>query len=269
MIGAATLSAASAAAQETFPVWWSPEFGVDSRAEIRARLAAPLPANIRITLRRRFDRATHHYTRERDQEPVATCNDYLSLRRASYTARSFEDAPEAYALRRKCYPLWALLRAEPARTSHVRTFKMADDAFDYLPPVLAGYCKGFPALAEANREGVPWSHFFSGESRVERKTFARSEETFMEQIFIDGDLWSEKMFSIIGRGDFDGDGQDDLLVKKETVHVGLGIGTDLDSLFLLTRNAPDKVLRATESISPLGSVHRSCFVDPARLLPRR
>ncbi len=261
VIGAST---AAATAQERFPVWWSPEFGVDSRADIERRLSEPLPAELRITLGRRSYEVNPH-----ELGPVATCNDYIRFRADGFVAKSVETVTTAYILRRRCYPLWALLRAEPARTSHVRSFKMADDAFDYLPPVLIGDCRRMHALAEANRAGVSWSRFFSGKSRVERKEFARSGETFVEQIILDGELWSEDVFSIIGRGDFDSDGQDDLLVKMETVHVGLGIGTDLNSLLLLTRNGPTEVLRATEAFSPFGSVGRACFIDRDRLRPRR
>ena len=269
-IGAAALVAAAllavigaSTAQEKFPVWWSPELGVDSRAEVERRLSERLPADLRITLgRQRYEVNPH------EQGPVDTCNDYIRFRADGFVAKSADDHPAAYALRRKCYPLWALLRAEPARISHVRSFKMANDAFDYLPPFLFGACRGIPAFAEANRAGVPWNRFFESETRADRKSFTRGGETFVEQIILDGELWSEDVFSIIGRGDFDGDGQDDLLVRMETVHVGLGIGTDLNSLFLLTRNGPTEVLRATESFSPFGSVGRACFVDPAYLRPR-
>ncbi len=260
VIGAST---AAATAQERFPVWWSPEFGVDSRADIERRLSEPLPAELRITLGRRSYEVNPH-----ELGPVATCNDYIRFRADGFVARSADDHAAAYALRRRCYPLSALLRAEPARTSQVRSFKMADDAFDYLPPFLFGACRGVPAFAEANRARVPWNRFFKSETRADRKSFTRGGETFVEQIILDGELWSEDVFSIVGRGDFDGDGQDDLLVKMETVHVGLGIGTDLNSLLLLTRETPDAVLRAAVSFSPFGSVGRACFVDPAYLRPR-
>ena len=264
VIGAAALSAVSGAAQETFPVWWSPEFEVDSRTEIERRLSEPLPPELRITLRR-----NSYELNPREQGPVDTCNDYIRFRADGFVAKSVETATGAYTLRRRCYPLSALLRAEPARTSHVRSFTMDADALDFLPPFLFGACRGIPAFAEANRAGVPWSRFFRSEAGDETKSLTRGDDTFVEQIILDGELWSEDVFTIIGRGDFDGDGQDDLLVKKETVHVGLGIGTDLNSLFLLTRDSPTEVLRATESFSPFGIVGRACFVEPSYLRRRR
>ncbi|MCH8182774.1 MAG: hypothetical protein IID55_06295 [Proteobacteria bacterium] len=150
---------------------------------------------------------------------------------------------------------------------------MTDDAFDYLPPLLAGFCSFVPRFAEANRAGVPWSQFdFEEPHPAETKVFARDDNTFVEQSFLDGELWTEDVFSIIGRGDFDSDGQDDLLVQRELVQIVtdplLRLGTGLDSLVLLTRNAPAGVLRATASFSPFGSVARACFVDPAYLRPR-
>ena len=274
-IGAAALLAAgslavigASTAQEKFPVWWSPELGVDSRAEIERRLSERLPADLRITLgRQRYEVNPH------EQGPVDTCNDYIRFRAGGFVARSADDHPAAYALRRRCYPLSALLNAEPARTSYVRSFKMTDDAFDYLPPLLAGFCSFVPRFAEANRAGVPWSQFdFEEPHPAETKVFARDDNTFVEQSFLDGELWTEDVFSIIGRGDFDSDGQDDLLVQRELVQIVtdplLRLGTGLDSLVLLTRNAPAGVLRATASFSPFGSVARACFVDPAYLRPR-
>lgn len=251
----------STAAQEGFPVWWSPEFGVDSRADIERRLSEPLPAELRITLGR------HSYElNPNEQGPVATCNDYIRFRADGFVAKSADDHAAAYALRRRCYPLSALLRAEPARTSQVRSFKMADDAFDYLPPLLAGFCNFVPRFLEANRNGVPWSQFdFKEPYSPETKAFARDDNTFVRQIFLEGEVLAEKIFSIIGRGDFDGDWQDDLLVRTQffvnSIFPDEPPRLETFGLFVLTRGAGSKVLRVTDVVAPLGSVTRACLVD--------
>ncbi len=185
-------------------------------------------------------------------------------------ARSVETATAAYALRRRCYPLSALLRAEPARTSHVRSFKMTDDPFDYLPPLLAGFCNFVPRFLEANRSGVPWSQFdFKEPYPAETKAFARDDKTFVEQILSDNEVLGEEIFSIVGRGDLDGDGQDDLLIRTQfflnSVFPNEPPRLEIFGLFVLTRGAGAKVLRITDVVAPLGSVTRACLVDPERL----
>ncbi len=255
----------STAAQERFPVWWSPEFGVDSRADIERRLSEPLPAELRITLGR------HSYElNPNEQGPVATCNDYIRFRADGFVAKSADDHAAAYALRRRCYPLSALLRAEPARTSEVRSFKMTDDAFDYLPPLLAGFCNFVPRFLEANRNGVPWSQFdFKNPHPLETNAFARDDNTFVEQILSDNEVLGEEIFSIVGRGDFDGDGQDDLLIRKQfflnSVFPDEPPRLEIFDLFVLTRGARDTVLRVTDVVAPLGSAARICSIDPKSL----
>lgn len=271
-IGAAALVAAgslavigASTAQEKFPVWWSPELGVDSRAEIERRLSERLPADLRITLgRQRYEVNPH------EQGPVDTCNDYIRFRADGFVARSAVDHPAAYALRRRCYPLSALLKAEPARTSYVRSFKMTDDAFDYLPPLLAGFCNFVPRFAEANRVGVPWSQFdFEEPHPGENKVFARDGNTFVEQILSDDEVLGEEIITIIGRGDFDGDGQDDLLVRTQfftaSVFPNEPPRLEIFGLFVLTRGAGGKVLRVTNVVAPLGSVARACPIEPELL----
>jgi hypothetical protein len=174
---------------------------------------------------------------------LARCTAHRQLPRLSDEGYRFENTDEdSYWVYRSkagyCLALRAMKRARPAVTSYLRDFRFTQDVLEYLPALVdAAGCKYLRAQLLANWDGVPWSS-----SEMTRK-------------------YDEDAFSIIGHGDFNEDGLDDLLVRRDF----LGFvydkprGLPQTVLFLLTRDREGPVLRVIDAHGYRGGKRKSCL----------
>ncbi len=132
-----------------------------------------------------------------------------------------------------CRALALLKRVKPAKTSHLRAFRLNSNALDYLPAavILPVTCDRICRADEADRSGTPLSRF--------EKTL-RVRSAYGDGIEIRTER--RKVFlTIIARGDFTSDGMDDLLLMAQGGLTDWPEGPD--RLFLLTRDKPNTMLR--------------------------
>ena len=261
----------------SYPVWWSPSLELKSLDEIDERLARRFPKAQRTRLYKYVLKDIHMHGKviDRvlvavDEKPVDNCNSLIKWMELDYLPDQSSDKPIKLhdALSSLCYILRALNRAKPVQTSYLRDFVFGSDALDNLPALLGGWgCRDVIRHLRANRDGIPWSKFdFRGQQPPPLfKKIVRSENQFVLEVWSrsGSEKYHETIFSIVGRGDFNGDGQDDLLLLTE-FHQTFG---DFKSpeLFLLTRAKEGDVLRVIEVVSPLASDRNWCVPTPERL----
>ena len=133
---------------------------------------------------------------------------------------------------------WLRDRAQPARMSALRDFVFEIDALDNLPAVLMPnpsddqYCRA----RAANDKGVPWRRF--EDTPLVEVPSAELLVVLTER--------GGRYLEIVARGDFNGDGWDDVVVG----HSGAPseVSPDKHDLMAMTRTQPDAVLRAIEPL---------------------
>lgn len=252
-------------------MWFAPDLGIDSLDQIPALLAKPFSDGERI----QFFRSRR--SRDGDGPPsqwAGNCNEIMNLEENrkyrhladnEFGVRQYETL-ELYRI--NCYVWRALGRAQPATTGDVRDFMMTEDALNYLPSILRGDCRQLRALLRANREGMPWNQYSWAQHDRDpppEKFITRGQNTFVRKTIIDGEVYFELIVKIVGRGDFDKDQKDDLLIfvlwANRPFSYRPEFRTLFGSLFLLNRHSAGDVLQGTESLAPWGNVlsRRSCW----------
>ena len=275
LVGIAAAGAASAEAP--YPVWWAPELGLESLDEIDAALARPVPEGKRGVFhkfgRHMVGTGAAAYPGEwgsLDAQPIDNCLAFLKWTDEGYQHdNGDEESHWVYHMKAgPCYALRALTPARPAETSYLRDFRFTQDALDYLPPLIdAAGCKFLRADLLANRDGVPWSKFVHpafGPRKHFTNLVVRDSEHFVNEAWSSSEMkekYNEDVFSMIGRGDFDGDGMDDLLVRRDFLGFSYGKPRGLPEtvLFLLTRDREGAVLRVIDAHGYRGDHGKSCL----------
>lgn len=264
-------------AGETYPMWWAPELGLASLNEIDAKLAEPFPGGKRAVFhkfgRHMIGTGETAYLGEwgsLDARPIDNCSAYLKWTDEGYRHDN-SDEDSHWVDRMKggcCLALRALKRARPAKMSHVHDFGFTRHVLDYFPALMdAAGCKFLRAEIVANREGVPWSQFVHpafGPPKYFANLVVPDPEHFVHEAWSSSEMtqkYNEWAFAIIGRGDLDGDGLDDLLVRRDF----LGFfgdkprGLPTTVLFLLTRDLEGAVLRVIDAHGYRGDNSKSCL----------
>lgn len=221
---AATLASAETPPAGQHPVTWSAALGLASLADIGARLAKPFGEPIGLSLKGHAQQA-------------ANCLDLLKLRKAGYGA----EGDRGYALERyegaRCLALTLLKKARPARVSHLEQFQLNPSVLSALPPSLA---TTFSAIEDAAGRQAESAGKSLGQYRPGLNV--RQEG---DVLVVSSDTW-ESRIEPYARGDFDGDGVEDLLVAVgETATQGT---FDSTKLLLLTRKNPQGPLRTVKQL---------------------
>jgi hypothetical protein len=228
---AALTQPAEAADEPPYPVWWSPVLELESLDAIDARLERLIwpddPEGLPLM-------KTEGDTRKEVSAP--NCVELERLVGEGYEgigSHGFGLQLYHQAFRRA---IEMMRRARPAERSFLQDFVLDEDAIHYLPAMsrISMSCDFLCRQRVANERHIPLSHF----EPVVRVDVASTEEIV---------IWTldwKTIFTVLGRGDFNRDGLDDLLVL---VRGGPMSGTwGGAELHLLSRDSPGGVLAVVE-----------------------
>lgn len=274
--------AALAGEDAHYPVWWSPELGLESLDLIDYELADEFPRGeqfhlVTYGLKRVYTDALideahpeqgYNWNVERINVKEQWIDNCASL--FEWTGKGFRfdhDSPywvhafNMYALHSgECYALQALKQAKPATTSYVRNFAFDENAIDYIPAMIGmGWdCMGLNEFLQANRDGVTWREIipqsFNGHELPVYVISVIDQKTIVVDRITEASDWAPEIIdssvriTIYGRGDFDGDDLDDLLIRREfSIIVDIGkLYTRFSTVYVVTRREPNDALRVVD-----------------------
>jgi len=229
----------SAAADESgaeppYPVWWSPVLELDSLEGIDARLARHIwPGDDEGLPLAKWDGDI------REEASAVNCTELERLVAAGFHGIGSNGFGLQLYNQALCRGIETMRRAQPAEKSYLRDFVLDEEAIHLLPAMvdISPSCDFQCRQWVANERRIPLSRF----EPVIKVTVTSDEEIRIRTID-----WGS-IVTILGRGDFIGDGLDDLLVL---INGGSKSGTwGGAELYLLSRDAPDAVLLVAEELT--------------------
>jgi hypothetical protein len=229
---------APAAAEEfgggpPYPVWWSPVLELDSLEGIDAQLErAQWPESGGLPLAKGMGEA-------REETSANNCIELERVVAAGFNGIGTNGFSIQLYTQAFCRGIEAMRRARPAGTSYLRNFALDEEAIHVLPAMVTANasCEFLCRQRVANERRIPLSRF----EPVIKVTVRSGQEIRIQTID-----W-ESTVTFLGRGDFNGDGLDDLLVFANSGSIsGTRSGAEL---YLLSRDAPGAVLFVAEELT--------------------
>ncbi len=233
-------------------VWWSRGFELESLGQVDARLRRKIWRGMDLSIR--LDKGSYDDYVEAE---ARTCVELEALTRAGYGLPGGRlHFSQMYHLL-KCRTIALLGSVQPSRKSFLRGFIISEESTRDLLQTFGLVERGGREGTADVRSGKPVLTQGLGKLLVVDLPYADSGEA---------DVWAEKgrvRIRIETRGDFTGDGDEDLLLTA-----GMAISRyrpDLSDLCLITRDSPDATLRLIEvapySCRELGKYGRSADDD--------
>jgi len=274
---------------DNYPIWWSPELGLDDLDHIEEARSTPFPWRLQFHLYQ-YDIEVRYLDRLKDEHhpeygyeyifPQTSLSDRLVTDCATliksisdgYSYDGYEGFEILSSWSAHCYALDALGTAKPARTSHLRDFAFDGDPKKYLPAMVGHNwdCRLIDDLLEANRDAIPWADFDSDWSKDEWATYdviVKSPNKIVEERRVPeiGKWVSDwRRVTIYGRGDFNADGLADILIRSE--HEDFMTETRASALYVVTRFKPNAVLQVVGTLGPLPyDTHLFCPLESSNL----
>jgi len=196
------------AASDELQVEYNARLGVTSRADLDQRLRA------------HFAVGTAHPT------GILNCEELLSKQGRQAASRGSQTMHSTLV---DCLVFSELRGALPAHSSFLRELKWDEQVLRLLPPQLA-----ISVSAESKRAAETAANQGRNWQDVDPSVAASAGSKGPEEIVVTGNGFSERLI-LWGRGDFDGDGIEDLLVQSfDTLTEGTYRNT---RLFVLTRRS--------------------------------
>lgn len=231
-MGLLRITAMVAMAAGSIPVWWSSDLQLASLTAIDRKLDQRVepftPADGEgVTLIKETGGQT-------ETKKAFTCREFLALYDARFSpADNYQNSREG-GFKARCIPLRVLQKAQPSRDSYVRNFHWTDGALAELPVLF------LPVEAETAAEAAARASKTWKENEPTAKVTKADGNTLQVDV---PDIW-ECSLDVVARGDFNGDGVEDLLVQGYRQAVG---GTYKEfPLFILTRGKGETRLRLLE-----------------------
>jgi len=229
--------AVSAASQESGRVTWSPELHLQNIADIPRQLRQPiLTGSERLTL-----------AKGGESRSIGNCEEYL----AAVGAGFFPDTN--YAEKRsgefvsRCFVLRDLEHARPATSGSF--YRWSNASLKELPPVMVvGSREVTGAASAAERRGESWQKFNPALKVTELK----------DDLLMAEDAGYAYTMEILARGDFNGDGVEDIAVYG-TATGKHGTWSDAE-YFIFSRTPAGKFVRLTSEKKPYSLVKRATSV---------
>ncbi len=238
-----------AADKEPYPVWWQTEYLVKSLADIPIELSRRYAdgKNGPVTFIKTDEevRKLTGYLRDKYEiVNVYNCNEALQLSKAGF--KPFATSFSTYSMIH-CQILTALQQAIPAKKSFLRSFELDKAGLSALPPlpVPQDICRQQETDAPPPRQAKSLGEYFSGAKIV--------LEAFEDDKSVEKDEYSDGYYlrvtrsdstvflSVMARGDFDLDGQDDIVISMDSSHKDYLFNRG--RYYFLTRDGPNKALR--------------------------
>ena len=206
-----------------------------------ASVAVEYSARLKMSSRSELDRRLHAAFTEGTAHPagVSNCAELLAQRgHAPQPQAPDREIQAERSTMAECLVLHELRRAKPARSSYLRDLPWDERVLPLLPPQLAitVSAESERAASDAASHGRNWPDFDPS---------AAASAKGPEEIVVTGNGFREQLI-LWGRGDFDGDGTDDLLVQSlDTFTEGTYRNT---RLFVLTRRTANGRLSLVRSL---------------------
>ena len=215
----------AAATEPPIPVFLSKELGLNALSDVELALSRPLPDIWRVTLA------------EGKPRRVKACRDLLEVAKVSFELENAVDWPVWWQQGSRCFALDALKRAKPALRTHLGWFRLSKTAIADLPPRLAFLQSPdeLEDVAAAEKACRSWGRF-DKTLRVKIKPPDSAE--------LRSDDWTGRLV-LYARADIDGDGIEDLLVRRDAQVRG-GTATEA-RVFVVTQTSPSdcpRIVRA-------------------------
>ena len=289
LVGALALAAcrsASGGQTDNYPIWWSPELGIDGLGRVEEALGTPFPWRQHFHLYKYDFKGTNLDQLYDEHRPEMGYNyviretnlrdrlitDCASLMK-SVTDGFSSDSREGFNFysywSAHCYALDALTAVRPARTSYLRDFAFDGDAKKYLPALVGeGWdCRQRNQLLEANRNRISWADFefdWAYEDTATYELIVKSTNKIVEVRRVPelaNEVVSRRWVTIYGRGDFNNDGLDDLLLLSREQDASTKARDS--ALYIVTRRRRDAVLQVVGTLGPLPyETHNDCPLQP-------
>lgn len=220
-----TACGAPAAPPTSYAVEWidSPDSAPSPHDDLESRLSLPWPDEIEV----------RSAASNADDPPItlSSCRDYLDV--ADLHVRPFEGGGLVYSLFQAraldCQAMALTLAARPAAVSHLRTLAFDEALPDELPWQVAMITSG----AEAERIATGRSQANWRQALFEPLTEFSSCGTYCGRY---GDPGQVQAVMLVARGDFDGDGIEDVLLGSSDAAKGGSYRAM--RMLLLTRREP-------------------------------
>jgi hypothetical protein len=199
-------------------VWWAKELNLVNLSDIDAALGKPFDERVNVVS-------------GSNRASVGNCAEYLKYSDQGYKPASDFELRVLESLGADCRALALLKNAAPAKVSYLADFRLDKSAPAQLPAQFAVSVspQEVRSAAAAERAGKSWQQYQPELKLNEGSTGLRVEAGGMRS-----DL------QLYARGDFNGDGIEDLLIRDDFAALqGTYAGT---RLFLLTRRSGQRVL---------------------------
>jgi hypothetical protein len=209
---------AAFAQQPTEKIWWSKDLNLVNLSDIEQNLRKPFDERVNVVSGSK-------------QAPVGNCLEYLKYSDEGYKAGSDFQMRTLESLGADCRTLALLRNAAPARVSYLGDFHLDKAAPAVLPAqfAVAVSKEGLESVAAAARRGKSWLEY-------QPRLKAEPEEGALT-VEADGMRSDLRLYA---RGDLNGDGVEDLIVREDYAAIGGTYGGS--RLFMLTRRRGERVL---------------------------
>ncbi len=230
--GSGATAADETGAEPPYPVWWSPVLELDSLEGIDARLARHIwPGDDEGLPLAKWDGEI------REEASAVNCIELERLVAAGFEGIASNGFGLQLYIQALCRGIEAMRRAQTAERSYLRDFVLDEEAIHFLPPMVtnSSSCEFICRHPIAKEGRIPLNQF----EPVTRLNIVNDHQL---------EIWPldwKTIVTILGRGDFNRDGLDDLLVLANGGSMsGTWSGAQV---YLLTRETPDSVLRVLEA----------------------
>jgi hypothetical protein len=202
---AETAPAKQTAAPESYPVWWDPELMLDKLSDADAMLSKPFSEDDLKYLRENANRVSsgqHQPDVHNCKELLAVVNpdDYSSFKRTDWWG----------IIGVKCAEMRELDHVVPAQQSAVRSNKWTNKIFSQLPAGIA-YAddeKEHHDVVRAGKKNLSLLQYW-------KIKIGHDIEIDDQVISLGPDNEVNDSYTVVARGDFTGDGWEDLLIQLE------------------------------------------------------
>ena len=201
-------------------LWWSSSLQLRAIADIEKNLSVPMSDKFLVRI-------------GETPASVRTCRDFLGIATKSFDTEDDAEWKVIWYQGMRCLALDWLGKAKPAPQTFLGAFNWSKIDLSDLPPEL-----GLQISPEATESVKKASATCKSLRNVEAS--ARITRRKGDEITVRGAGWSGTI-TLLGRGDFDGDGVEDLMVKRMGA-VERGTAAE-SSLFLLTKTSERGCLR--------------------------